>query len=275
MLMVAFALAHRIFGSKRVLAIWDSLKKSPVITGFRWSQLIEDGFVKNRRYFTHTSWLRDFFTSPAYPYDVIPGLLVLHIRRGDFEEHCMHFARWGSQWNGFNQFPELPDQFVPPPGSGNGQFTEEGKDIYLRHCFPDIEQIVARVREVQRSDAARGLDKVYIMTNGAVPWVEELKAALRDLGNFKHVASSRDLVLNWEQKYVAQAMDMLVGQRAQVFIGNGVRPSLFFIVFGVASCLADWLVLLVVKFDGGHRRHAPCERLPRRYQALLLGLQHI
>ncbi|KAM5539903.1 hypothetical protein V8D89_006406 [Ganoderma adspersum] len=210
-----------IFGSKRVLAIWDSLKKSPVITGFRWSQLIEDGFVKNRQYFMHTSWLRDFFTSPAYPYDVIPGLLVLHIRRGDFEEHCMHFARWGSQWNGFNQFPELPDQFVPPPGSGNGQFTEEGRDIYLRHCFPDIDQIVARVAEVRATPAGRGLKDVYIMTNGKQLWVEDLTKELATLGGWDKIASSKDLQLSWDQQFVAQSIDMLIGQRAQVIIGNG------------------------------------------------------
>ena len=65
------------------------------------------------------------------------------------------------------------------------------------------------------------------MTNGAPEWVALLKQALAATGHYKHVASSRDLVLSWEQKYVAQAMDMLVGQRAQVFIGNGVScPTL-------------------------------------------------
>ena len=39
------------------------------------------------------------------------------------------------------------------------------------------------------------------------------------------MVTSRDLYLSWEAKPVAQAVDMLIGQRAQVFIGNGVRSS--------------------------------------------------
>ena len=276
-LMVASALAHRIFGSKRVLAIWDSLKKSPVITGFRWSQLIEDGFVKNRQYFTHTSWLRDFFTSPAYPYDVIPGLLVLHIRRGDFEEHCMHFARWGSQWNGFNQFPELPDQFVPPSGSGNGQFTEEGKDIYLRHCFPDIEQIVARVAEVRATPAGHGLKDVYIMTNGKQSWIEDLEKELAKLGGWDKIASSKDLQLSWEQQFVAQSIDMLIGQRAQVIIGNGVRRICLLVSSGhvLGASRADrlsfvWFFDTVLELDVEYRDVANGEGYPCRYEQVLV-----
>ena len=166
------------------------------------------------------------YTSNAERYTELPGLLVLHLRRGDYEGHCEHLAKWSSSFLAFNGLPQL-EQFDPPAGGTWGENTPENHAVYREHCFPSVAQIVARVREVQRSDAAHGLDKVYIMTNGAVPWVEELKAALKSLGNFKHVASSRDLVLNWEQKYVAQAMDMLVGQRAQVFIGNGVScPTL-------------------------------------------------
>jgi hypothetical protein len=36
------------------------------------------------------------------------------------------------------------------------------------------------------------------------------------------VSTSRDLALDWEQKVVAEAVDMYVGQCAEVFIGNGV-----------------------------------------------------
>ncbi|CCM04333.1 uncharacterized protein FIBRA_06505 [Fibroporia radiculosa] len=62
------------------------------------------------------------------------------------------------------------------------------------------------------------------MTNGPPEWVEEVKAAFRKSTGGKEwrsVRSSRDLVVSAEQKYVKQAVDMLIGQRAQVFIGNG------------------------------------------------------
>ncbi|OBZ68588.1 hypothetical protein A0H81_11555 [Grifola frondosa] len=211
------------FGSVHALDIWPSLSKSPILSAFRWSQLVEDAFTTNREVFSPTSFFSrlPFFREGAYPYEPIPGLLVLHVRRGDFVDHCLHFAKWSSTWNGFNQFPELPDHFVRPPALGWGEATEEGREIYLRHCFPEIEQIVERVTEVRATPAGRGLKNVYIMTNGARPWVAELKAALKRMGEWETVASSRDVKLNWEQQYVAQAVDMLIGQRAQVIIGNG------------------------------------------------------
>lgn len=60
------------------------------------------------------------------------------------------------------------------------------------------------------------------MTNASPAWLEELKVALRKTYDWDQIASSRDLKLSWEQKYVAQTVDMMIGQRAQVFIGNGV-----------------------------------------------------
>ncbi|KZT02026.1 uncharacterized protein LAESUDRAFT_706598 [Laetiporus sulphureus 93-53] len=219
-----------IFGSTRVLDIFPGFAKSPIMTEFRWSPLIEDAFTTNRPIFSPASGLESYFPSFPFfgsgsgdgnPYPPLPGLLVLHIRRGDFADHCMHLARWSSRYNGFNSFPELPDKFEPPPGSGWGEATEENAQIYMKHCFPSIEQIVARAEEVRETPEGKGLKNVYIMTNGAKEWLQELKDALAATGHFKKVTSSRDLRLSWEQKYVAQAVDMLIGQRAQVLIGNG------------------------------------------------------
>ncbi|KAI0695426.1 hypothetical protein C8T65DRAFT_584301 [Cerioporus squamosus] len=215
------------FGDRHALhEAWADFAASPILTQFGWSPLVELAFDNNREVISPTTVFEPPlstipYTSNAERYTELKGLLVLHLRRGDYEGHCEHLAKWSSSFLAFNGLPQL-EQFDPPAGGSWGENTPENYAIYRQHCFPSIEQIVARVREVQQSEAAHGLDKVYIMTNGAVEWVEELKAALTGAGaGFKHVASSRDLVLNWEQKYVAQAMDMLVGQRAQVFIGNG------------------------------------------------------
>jgi hypothetical protein len=94
----------------------------------------------------------------------------------------------------------------------------------MKHCFPTIQQIVDKVTEVQK--VSEGLRNVYVMTNGGSSWLEELMAALKKVHKWDQIASSRDLKLNWEQKYVAQTVDMMIGQRAQVFIGNGVRGLL-------------------------------------------------
>ncbi|KZP13237.1 hypothetical protein FIBSPDRAFT_960782 [Athelia psychrophila] len=174
----------------------------------------------------------------------IPGLLVLHVRKGDFEEHCSHLADWASTFNGFNAFPALPDQFAAPAGCGGGVSTAAGRAVYMARCAPGIAKMVEQVRRVRIDERARlrtlgraaekgagELERVYIMTNAPAPWVEELKAAIRGmawdlpdeagLAPWAGVASSRDLALDAEQRYVAQAVDMLAGQRAQVFVGNG------------------------------------------------------
>jgi hypothetical protein len=50
--------------------------------------------------------------SPANPTiaDTIPGLLVLHIRRGDFAEHCTKLVEWGSSFHAFNSFEDMRER---------------------------------------------------------------------------------------------------------------------------------------------------------------------
>ncbi len=92
----------------------------------------------------------------------------------------------------------------------------------MQRCYPTIDQIVEKIDEIRKSPAGKGLKDVYVMTNGKREWVQELKAHLRSMGGWNKIASSRDMVINDEQKEVAQAVDMMIGERAQVIIGNGV-----------------------------------------------------
>ncbi|KAG1835005.1 hypothetical protein DFJ58DRAFT_821029 [Suillus subalutaceus] len=142
-----------IFGHERMLSIWKYLKDSPVSTHWGWSPLIHDAYRRNRHIFVPNakstffeglsgSAVTENYTAP------IPGLLALHVRRGDFQD-------------------------------------------------PLLVQV--------RVESEEPLTHVYIMTNGAVAWIK----------------SSRDLDITWEQKFVVQALDMLVAQRSEVFIGNG------------------------------------------------------
>lgn len=247
--------------------------------------------------------------SPATPNinDTIPGLLVLHIRRGDFAEHCVNLLEWGSSFNGFNSFDDLKERDgfdsiaagagTPSPGAepvqpeGELEFAarldgmsaeeqaearrvythsintyafakhdyderkakfETAKAHYLERCFPDIDQIVRHVRQV-REDVAFTLEPrlqsrrlfpflpppfppsaplrhIYVMTNAKLPFLAELRSALENdaitnnplnLPPWESIYSSRDLNLGWEEGYVAQALDMYIAQRAEVFVGNG------------------------------------------------------
>jgi hypothetical protein len=88
------------------------------------------------------------------------------------------------------------------------------------------------VREVRASLLwTTKLTRVYVLTNGRPEWLRELKDALQEdarrmrLDEWEHIGTSRDLHLRLthEQKHISQALYMAVAQRAEVFIGNGVR----------------------------------------------------
>ena len=147
---------------------------------------------------------------------------------------------------GFNEFPKLPDRFIPPPppvvvfsssSSDSDDSEPEPPEVppevqarYRAHCLPDIDQIVARVREVRASLLPMSrLTRVYALTNGRPEWLKGLKEALQadarreGLEEWEHIGTSRDLRLTKEQNHNKQAVDMAVAQRAEVFLGNGVR----------------------------------------------------
>lgn len=92
----------------------------------------------------------------------------------------------------------------------------------MRACYPSVEQMIDKVKEIRQTEQGKGLNKIFIMTNGERGWVRDLRDAFSAMGGWKSIATSRDMELNIEQKYVASAVDMLIGQRADVFVGNGV-----------------------------------------------------
>lgn len=212
-----------------MLSIWEYLKNSPVSTHWGWSPLIHDAYKRNRRIFVPNarSSIFEGLTGSAAAENYsnpIPGLLALHVRRGDFEDHCVHLGKWSSNWNAFNQFPEFSDKFDRPTDGGWGETSEKNMQMYMQRCFPTIEQIVQKVTQV-RVESEKPLTHIYIMTNGVSEWVQELKEALESSGHWDQIRSSRDLDITWEQKFVVQALDMFVAQRSEVLIGNGVRAA--------------------------------------------------
>ena len=201
------------------------LFESPIISLFRWSPLVTSAFRQNGALFVPHGLPR----TPSYdPHVPIKGLLALHLRRGDFEGHCEHLARWRSDWSGFNKIPGLLEVWETPPVNDNDEMYPEGKDAYARRCYPDIDQIVQRVDQIRRANQDKRLTNIFVMTNGKREWVEELKKALKRGGSWERIESSRDMKLSWEQKHIAAAVDMLIGQRADVFIGNGASHHFMF-----------------------------------------------
>ena len=116
--------------------------------------------------------------------------------------------------------------------------------------------MTAKIEAIRQTQEGQGLRRVYVMTNGAVEWVEELKASIMQMGGWEDVASSRDLVMTPEQKYIGQAVDMAIAMRAQVFIGNGVSWFFFSFLFflrrdaqSTETALLDFFPELVFKFE--------------------------
>lgn len=274
-----------------------TILSSPLLKDFAWSPLVHYAFQKNLRHFTSSVFetknrlgkiLLSYIspngaTSSHYNYwsgrglalsptlsaskaEPLP-LLAIHLRRGDFIEHCDNLVSWNSTYHGYNTLPSLPDRFFGENSTLLGILPkDELKKRYREKCLVDIDMVRQRVVKVVRewrlerlkieetkkpndppstheSRVKKMLRKIYIMTNGDHEFLQELKDgldidALRSLStsvnsdlptdfdydfvwDWDEISTSRDLDLGWETKYVAQAMDMYVGQRAELFIGNG------------------------------------------------------
>ena len=78
----------------------------------------------------------------------------------------------------------------------------------------------------------RKLTHIHIMTNAEPDFLTSLLAALYShaspAGRWEGITSGTDLELSLAQSYVEQAVDMAIGERAGVFIGNGVSVTLYF-----------------------------------------------
>jgi len=140
----------------------------------------------------------------------IPGLIGLHLRRGDYESHCKHLFTYGSTFEAWNMLPGLHTE--PRP---EGISDEEW---HARRCWPTIDHIAERMANVKK--AYPGLERVFLLTNGDKAWVAKLKQVLRSAG-WKAVVSSLDLDLSYQDIGLGPAIDMEIARRADVFIGNG------------------------------------------------------
>jgi hypothetical protein len=155
--------------------------------------------------------------------------MAIHLRRGDYLKACQGYSDWSSTFYGWNNLPELPDTFVPPSGGGYGNNTPKNEALYFKRCFPTDDQVIAKIMETKLDwetgrDGPQKLHSLYIMTNGEKSWVDGLGKRLLGEG-WQKVVSNADLVLNDEQIGVGMAVDMDIGRRAGVFIGNGVSVS--------------------------------------------------
>ncbi|KDQ16769.1 hypothetical protein BOTBODRAFT_30673 [Botryobasidium botryosum FD-172 SS1] len=202
------------FVSNRVTSLFPMMSDSPVITRFAWSSIVRSGVIAN-----YPLLLPGPSPQTISELPVLPGLVAIHLRRGDYYNHCKTIlAPEGQEYMGWNRIDGLPDRFTPPPGAGGGALTPEAWTVYLSHCWPSDEQIKEKLRVVRAEDST--LTRVFVLTNGKREWVSSLKKKLLEDG-WEDVATTLDLNLTWEQSGVNNAIDMEIAARAQTFIGNG------------------------------------------------------
>ncbi|KAJ6632311.1 hypothetical protein B0H10DRAFT_11762 [Mycena sp. CBHHK59/15] len=194
-------------GSDTVVTLWPSYGASPTLKAFAWSALIARALHRNFallaprappaflsplpfRIAGNAGAARGNVSAPLplalfVPYRAVEppigGLLGIHVRRGDFAQHCNNLADWGSEYNtwarlgyptlhqhdsldamdlppnsdthtgtdGPYRYPTLPDFLDVPPGTPR-------RDAAYAHCWPDAAAIVRRVRTVRAQAAAGG-----------------------------------------------------------------------------------------------------------------------
>ncbi|KAF8645181.1 hypothetical protein AX16_008008 [Volvariella volvacea WC 439] len=212
-----------LWGSDRILSLWDMFSKSPISRLLATSPLVRSAVDRNE-YLFHPTGPKPPFPVSRNPFD---RMLAVHIRRGDYKDACIGLATWNSTFYSWNLLPELPDRFIPPPGGKWGENTPENTAKYLEHCLPTFDAIVQKVHDSRvdyvnavHTGTRRYLDVLYLLTNEESDWLDQLKEALRKDG-WHTLRTSRDLVLDQEQTDVNMAVDMDIARQAAVFIGNG------------------------------------------------------
>ncbi|KIK69943.1 hypothetical protein GYMLUDRAFT_236395 [Collybiopsis luxurians FD-317 M1] len=215
-----------LWGSYRVLPLWESFSKSPTSRLLATSPLVKSAVDRNEYLFLPQG------PRPAHPasYNPYDRMLAMHVRRGDYKDACIGLATWNSTYYSWNLLEILPDHFEPPAGGSWGYNTPENTEKYMEHCLPTFDAIVQKVKTAKEEyiragvgkgePATRTLDILYLLTNEESEWLDQLKDTLR-MDGWNTIRTSRDLTLDQEQTDVNMAVDMDIARQAAVFIGNG------------------------------------------------------
>ncbi|KAG6827606.1 hypothetical protein H0H92_011145 [Tricholoma furcatifolium] len=210
-----------LWGSDRVLSLWDSFSKSPTSRLLTTSPIVGAAVKRNEYLFVPRGPRPSYLVGP----DPYQRMLAMHIRRGDFKDACTHLAYWNSTFYSWNLLPQLPDPLTFSP-----HIEWNSTEYFAAHaerCLPDFDLIIQKAR-VSRDDYAKAspgrkrmLDIMYLLTNEKGEWIEKLKTALRKDG-WNTIVTSNDLELDSEGIDTNMAIDMDIARKAAVFVGNGI-----------------------------------------------------
>ncbi|KAF9506721.1 hypothetical protein BS47DRAFT_1321678 [Hydnum rufescens UP504] len=202
----------KLLGSERLISLWPTYSKSPVLTHFAWSPIVLSAVERNLPALTpRISHLTRWLSVDKLSH--IPGLLTLHLRRGDYKHHCEWMSTF-ADFEGWNRLPFLPDPWnAPSDPADRVQYA-------LNRCWIEIDDVVKRLDKLREEHLDANLDKIFVSTNGTPEWLEELKKRLWAKG-WRSVVTTRDLKLSWQERGVDNAVDMELAARGEVFVANG------------------------------------------------------
>lgn len=119
----------------RIVDLWEDFGDSVVRRVTRPSEIVQRAVERNTHLFLQFT---EFGSRKAR--DPFSKVLAVHIRRGDYEGHCVRLAKGNASFYGWSQLPWPPDRFKIDVGE-NGH--EEGE--YMKHCLPDVERIIGKI----------------------------------------------------------------------------------------------------------------------------------
>jgi len=193
--------------SPAIHAMWPSFKQYLSST-FKWSAQILDIAERAR---------------PTEPY------MALHLRRGDFMEHCEFLASSQTGFTTWGTLPELEEAVFPPKLELNNDTS------VMEHCYPSLRRILDAIDAQARAnphvntlhvlhDGSWDHPSVYLQYYKLEAAVKSrqriLKAGWRG-GPMKTVTHSGTLPLRSGESDWAVAVDVELARKANIFIGNG------------------------------------------------------
>lgn len=186
------------------------------MTQLRWSPLVESAIQENLH--ALVPFATPLSLSSSSETRILRGLLVVHLRMGDFDIQCYKFHKQKTLAQGWFELPGVPDKFNPPSEAD----WEARHDYYYRSCSPSFYQIINKLQAIRESERGKTSRALYLMSDGAQNYLDSLASVLTRDAGWKFVMSSTDMAYNPEQQFISQAVDMAIAQRAQMFLGNGV-----------------------------------------------------
>ncbi|KAJ6475345.1 hypothetical protein C8R47DRAFT_1052988 [Mycena vitilis] len=193
--------------SYAIHAIWPSFKEYLSST-FKWSTQILDIAARAR---------------PSEPY------MALHLRRGDFEDHCKGLASSQTGFTTWATLPEISDSVFPPK-------LEVGNNTsVMEHCYPSLRRILDAIDSQARANPH--VNTLHVLHDGS--WDHpsvylqyyKLETAVKNPersvkagwkgGPMKTVTHSGSLPIRSGESDWAVAVDVELARKANIFIGNG------------------------------------------------------